>query len=321
MYVQIVGKVRATLSPTEPDWGHAPLSLTARGVNTSPIPHPNGVFDIDLDFIDHVVSVRLTDGRVETILLEPRRVADFYAELMDILDRVGLAVEISATPATSATGSRSPRTPCTRATSRSGRTASGMPFSRSRACSSTPGGLRRKDLAGPALVGVSSTSPTAATPAASPTPSIPRGFWPGDERFPQAAFYAYTSPRPSRIESAAVEPDAGYWSDEMGEFLLPYDAIRAAADPPAALLAFLESTYRAGASLGGLGRGARAWHLSARVTLLRGTGRHADRGAGQRRRLRLQRRARALAAQRRPEDPRSDERVFAERTLPSPCCC
>ena len=65
MYLQIVGKVRLTLSPMEPQWGQVPLYVTARGLNTSPIPHPAGVFDIDIDLIDHVVSVRTASGSVE----------------------------------------------------------------------------------------------------------------------------------------------------------------------------------------------------------------------------------------------------------------
>ena len=77
------------------------------------------------------------------------------------------------------------------------------------------------------------------------------GFWPGDKRFPHAAFYAYTSPKPEGIDAAAVEPGAAFWSTALGEFLLPYDSVRTAADPRAALLAFLESTYRAGAERGG----------------------------------------------------------------------
>ena len=98
MYLQIVGKVRAALAPTEPDWGHAPFSLTARGLTTSPIPHPNGVFDIDVDLIDHALSVRATDGRVERIRLEPRTVAEFHSELLGLLDTAGFTVEISAGP-------------------------------------------------------------------------------------------------------------------------------------------------------------------------------------------------------------------------------
>src|SRR6266581_4682136 len=98
MYLQVVGKLRLALSPMEPQWANVPLYVTARGLNTSPIPHPNGVFDIDVDFIDHVVSVRTTAGRVDKIRLEPRTVADFYAELMGMLDAAGLAVEIKAIP-------------------------------------------------------------------------------------------------------------------------------------------------------------------------------------------------------------------------------
>ena len=77
------------------------------------------------------------------------------------------------------------------------------------------------------------------------------GFWPGDSRLQHAAFYAYASPKPAGLETAAVQPEAGGWSDELGEFLLPYDAIRPLPDPDASLLAYLDSTYRAGASLGG----------------------------------------------------------------------
>ena len=73
------------------------------------------------------------------------------------------------------------------------------------------------------------------------------GFWPGDERFRQPAFYAYTSPKPDGIEAAAAAPDGAFWSSELGEFLLPYDAVRVSPDPRGALLEFLESTYRAGA--------------------------------------------------------------------------
>jgi hypothetical protein len=77
------------------------------------------------------------------------------------------------------------------------------------------------------------------------------GFWPGDKRYPHAAFYAYTSPKPDGIDAATVEPGAAFWSTDMGEFLLPYDSVRTAPDPRASLLAFLGSTYRAGAERGG----------------------------------------------------------------------
>ena len=87
MYLQAIGKVRLALAPMEPEWAQVPLYVTARGLNTSPIPHPNGVFDIDVDFVDHVVSVRTTSGHVERVALEPMTVAAFYARLMEAMER------------------------------------------------------------------------------------------------------------------------------------------------------------------------------------------------------------------------------------------
>ena len=98
MYVQVIGKVRLALAPMEPQWGQVPLYVTARGLNTSPIPHPAGVFDIDVDLIDHVVAVRTVRGAVERIQLEPRSVADFYAELMRALAAAGVPVTITELP-------------------------------------------------------------------------------------------------------------------------------------------------------------------------------------------------------------------------------
>ena len=98
MYLQIVGKVRLALAPMEPQWGQVPLYVTARGLNTSPIPHENGVFDIDVDLVDHVVSVRTAAGALERVTLEPRSVAEFYALLMAALDRAGVPVTITERP-------------------------------------------------------------------------------------------------------------------------------------------------------------------------------------------------------------------------------
>ncbi len=98
MYLQVVGKVRLALAPMEPQWAQVPLYVTARGLNTSPIPHPAGVFDIDVDLIDHVVAVRTVRGSVERIALEPRSVAEFYAELMGALTAAGVPVTITELP-------------------------------------------------------------------------------------------------------------------------------------------------------------------------------------------------------------------------------
>jgi len=239
MYLQIVGKIRHALSPKQADWGHAPLYVTARGLNTSPIPHANGVFDIDVDLIDHAVSVRTTAGRIDRIPLEPRTVADFYAELMNVLDRAELHVDISTVPSDVPDGIPFPEDAVHSTYEREQATR----FWRVLICvdrvlkehrAGFPGKVSPVALWWGSLdLGYSRWNDGAESAA---------GFWPGDPRHPQPAFYAYTSPKPEEFESAPVEPAAVTWSTELGEFLLPYDAVRTAADPRQTLLSFLETT-------------------------------------------------------------------------------
>src|SRR4051812_28385749 len=99
MYTQIIGKVRLALSPRMNEWWQVPLYLTARGLTTSPIRHDHRSFEIDLDFIDHNVLFRASDGQTRALALVPRAVADFYAEVRRILGAMGLDVVISETPA------------------------------------------------------------------------------------------------------------------------------------------------------------------------------------------------------------------------------
>jgi hypothetical protein len=251
MYLQIVGKVRSTLSPVEPDWGHAPFYLTARGVTTSPIPHRNGVFDIDVDFIDHVVSVRSTDARVERIQLEPRTVAEFHRVLLDLLDRAGFTVEISAGPSDVSNGIPFAED----GLHRSYEPEWANRFWQTLVCVDTVlkehrAGFRGKTSPVQLWWGSLDLAYSRFSGRLVDSEHWAAGFWAGDERFPHAAFYAYTSPKQDGIEAAAVGPDGAVWSSELGEFLLPYDAVATSADPRGALLAFLESTYRAGAERG-----------------------------------------------------------------------
>jgi hypothetical protein len=264
MYMQIVGKVRLALAPMEPQWGQVPLYVTARGLNTSPIPHPAGVFDIDVDLIDHVVSVRTVRGAVERIRLEPRSVADFYTELMGALAAAGVPVTITELP------SEVPNP---------------IPFPDDvehasyepefatrfwRALVSVDAVMKEHraqfrgktspvqffwgsfDLAYTRYSGRLLEPPADADVImrySHDAEQICAGFWPGNATSPEPAFFAYTFPSPAGIEDALVRPDAGGWHTELGEFLLPYAAVRTADDPRAVLLDFLESTYRAGATL------------------------------------------------------------------------
>src|ERR1700722_896284 len=98
MWTQIVGKVRMALSPQVNHWWEVPLYVSARGLTTSPIPYPQGVFEIEFDFIDHYLNVFTSGGQSKRMRLEPRAVADFYAEFMDMLASLGIRVKVWNTP-------------------------------------------------------------------------------------------------------------------------------------------------------------------------------------------------------------------------------
>jgi hypothetical protein len=262
MYLQIVGKLRLALAPMEPEWAQVPLYVTARGLNTSPIPHPNDVFDVDVDFVDHAVSVRTTQGRVERVRLEPRTVADFYAELMGALDRAGVPVEITTTP--TEVPNRTPYPEDVAHSSYEPEWANRfwralvsvdvvMKEHRAR--------FRGKvspvhffwgsfDLAYTRFSGRLLEPPTGTdviTRHSHDAEQICAGLWPGDDSVREPIFFAYTWPKPDGIEAAELQPDAAGWNTELGEFVLPYEAVRTAPDPRRVLLDFLETSYRAGA--------------------------------------------------------------------------
>jgi len=245
MQVQMLGKLRLTLAPPEPEWAHIPLYVTARGLNSSPIPHPNGVFDLDVDFVDHVVSIRTVAGAVERIRLEPRTVADFYAELMRALERAGVPAQINVVPSDVPNGIPFPED----AVHESYDAEWAHRFWRVLVAVDSVLKEHRARFVGKTFPvsfwwGSFDLSYSRFSGRGSEHASV--GFWPGDERHRQAAFYAYTVPRPEGIEEAVPG-----WHTGLGEFVLPYDEVRSAADPRAALLDFAETTYRAGAELAG----------------------------------------------------------------------
>ncbi|HSC91753.1 MAG TPA: DUF5996 family protein [Gaiellaceae bacterium] len=266
MELQVVGKLRLALAPMEPQWGQVPLYVTARGLTSSPIPHPSGSFDVDVDLVDHVVSVRTGRGAVERVRLEPRSVADFYTALMTALDRAGVPVEISTVavevpdpipyPEDRVHASYEPEW-----AERAHRVLllvdAVLKEHRARFRGKTSpvqffwGAF---DLSYARFSGRLLEPPAAAGSIMRATHDAEQacaGFWPGDDTHPEAAFFAYTWPQPDGIEGARIEPGAAGWSAALGEFLLPYEAVRKAADPRRALLDFLETTYRAGAERAG----------------------------------------------------------------------
>lgn len=260
MELQIVGKLRLALAPMEPQWGQVPLHVTARGLNTAPIPHPNSVFDVDVDLIDHLVSVRTAEGRVERVRLEPKPVADFYAELVQALDRAGVPTEITTTPTEVANTTPFPEDVEHAAYEPewahrfwqalvSVDTVLKEHRARFRGKTSNVNFWWGSfDLGYMRLSGRLLDPPEGADTimrVAHDAEQICLGFWPGDDSVREPIFFAYTWPKPDGIEAVPG------WNADLGEFVLPYESVRTAADPRAALLGFLETTYRAGAERAG----------------------------------------------------------------------
>lgn len=263
MYSQIVGKLRLALSPFEPEWANVPLYVTARGLTTSPVPLGLRVFDAEFDFFDHQVVLRDSDGGVERVPLRAQAVADFYATVMDALRRLGFDVTISPGPSEVPdpipfAEDRTHHSYEPDQANRFFRVLSAadvvLKEHHSRFRGKTPpvqffwGSF---DHVVTRFSGRPLTPPADAdriTRYGGDAEQICGGFWPGDQRFANAAFFGYGYPKADGIEQASIRPAGAAWNDTLGEFIFPYDAMRATPDPRRALLDFLQSTYDASAN-------------------------------------------------------------------------
>jgi hypothetical protein len=263
MYTQVIGKLRLALSPFEPEWGHVPLYVTARGLTTSPVPVGLRTFEAELDLLDHAVVLRTSDGRAERRPLGGS-VAQFYTEVMAALARMDVHVAISTLP--SEVTDPIPFPDDTTHDTYDGEQAARFFQVLSMAAvvlkehrahfrgRSTPvhffwGAF---DLALSRYSGrPASTPPDAGIIArvGGDAEQICAGWWPGDERLPFPAFYAYGYPAPDGIADVRIEPRDAGWNAVAGEFLLEYDAARSTPDPRAAIRQFLGSTYAGAAAL------------------------------------------------------------------------
>jgi hypothetical protein len=270
LWTQIVGKIRLAQTPWINHSWHVTLYLTVRGLTTSPIPYRGGAFQIDFDFVEHVLWIRTSEGHSRQLMLAPRPVAEFHAELFAAL--VDLDIRIAILPM-----------PC--------EIPDAIPFDRD-----TVHAAYDRDYAhrfwrilltthevftcfrsgfigkvspvhffwGSFDLAVTRFSGRPAPPHPGGVPHLPdavareayshevssAGFWPGGGPIDDAAFYSYAYPAPDGFADAPVRPSAAFFSKDLGEFVLPYDAVRTAPNPESALLAFLDSTYDAAASLG-----------------------------------------------------------------------
>lgn len=263
MYSQIAGKIRLALSPAEPEWAHVALYVTPHGLTSGPIPFRERTFQIDFDFVEHEVRIAVSDGRVRTIELVPRSVADFYALLMQTLADLSIDVRVWPMPVEVPNPIRfdEDRTHASYDPEAARRFALVLthvdaalrehraPFRKRHTLVQFFFGTF--DLAYARFSGRPATPPSddVIMRGAMDAEEICAGFWPGDERFPEPAFWCYAFPRPPGSENLAVRPSAAFWSDAMGEYLLRYEDVRTAPSPEAALREFFTSTYEGYARL------------------------------------------------------------------------
>jgi hypothetical protein len=268
LWMQVVGKVQLALAPFVNHWWGVTLHVTARGLATQALPWQGGALQFDFDFIDQQLILRLSDGRSERVVLAPRSVADFYAEVMQRLRALGVDVAIWTMPV---------------------EIPDVIPFDADRAHKSYDAAaanlfwqqlvqvdrvfsiFRARFLGksspshffwGGFDLAVTRFSGRTASPIQRTAPNVAlwvmqegyshelssAGFWPGNGGYGKAAFYSYAYPEPDGFAQAAV--NGATYDSTLGEFVLPYDAVAKSASPDETLLNFLQATYAAAADRG-----------------------------------------------------------------------
>jgi hypothetical protein len=270
MWMQMVGKVRLACAPPVNHWWHVALYVTARGLTTSPMPWRDRVFEIEFDFVHHNLVVTTDGDSTRSLPLIPRSVADFHRELLAVLHALGIEVAIWDHPAEVPDAIPFSQDE----THRSYDAGAAHRFwqvlvQADRALHAFRGrflgkaspvhvfwggcdialtyfsGRRAPEQPGANLMNREAYSHEVAS----------FGFWPGGitpnrVRLDEPMFYAYAVPQPPGYAETAVRPGAAYYHKELGEFVLPYEAVRRSPSPELALSEFFTSTYVAAATLG-----------------------------------------------------------------------
>lgn len=276
MWTQIVGKIRLEQGPwVNHAWGSA-LYVTTRGLTTSPIPYKKSTFSIDFDFTGPVLRITTSTGEERSFVLRPMSVANFYEKTMRTLDDLGIKVEIYPKPVevpdpiqpfpeddTHASYDCEAVRRFWRALMQADRVFTDFRSRFLGKVSPVHFFWGAFDLAVTRFSGQDAPRHPGGVPncadwvmeEAYSKELSSAGFWPG-AGLGEAAFYSYAYPEPDGYSDRDVQPEEAYYLDEMGEFVLPYEAVRTASDPDAALLTFLQSTYEAAADLANWDRNA-----------------------------------------------------------------
>ena len=268
MWTQIVGKVALALAPPlNHSWAVA-LHVTPRGLSTRPLVKDGRSFTMEFDFTDDRLRIRASDGEERALALAPRTVADFYREAMSTLEAMRLGVRIRPMPVEIPAPIRFDEDVVHRAydgawVRRWFRILSRVEdaFTRGR-CSFVGKCSPAHFFWGSFDLAVTRFSGRRAPPREGPAfmreayshEVSSHGFWPGSGPVLEPAFYAYAVPEPAGFRDARVAPEGTFYHRDLGEFILPYEAVRTSGSPAAAIGSFVDSTYDAAARLGGWDR-------------------------------------------------------------------
>lgn len=269
LWTQVVGKIRLSQSPWMNHSWHVTLHVTANGLSTSPVPYGSRMFEIEFDFIGDVLTIRSSDGRTASVPLEPQSVATFYSRVMKAMAGLDLEVHIHTTPNEVPDAIPFEQDETHKSYDRE----HALRFWRVLVQADRVLKVFRARFTGKASpvhffwggadLAVTRFSGRPAPPHPGGIPNLPDwvtreayshevsscGFWPGGGAVAYPAFYSYAYPEPAGFSSARVEPAEAFYSSELREFIVPYDAIRKASSPDDTLLAFLQTTYEAAATL------------------------------------------------------------------------
>jgi len=260
-HTQVLGKLAVRLAPPEPQLQHAALRLTARGWETHPLPAPDGSGALValLDLHRHEAVVEHSDGRAGRVPLTPDRpVGEVTHELLAAVRRLGGPVDINPQPQEVPWSipldhdtEHATYDPAQVGAYFTAATQAALVLAAYRAPyrgRSTPVNAwwGSFDLAVSLFSGNPADPPSAdfIMRNAMDSQEVALGWWPGDGRYPHAAFYAYAHPAPPGFGALTLSPAAARWDSSLGEYVLDWDDVRAAADPFATALDFARSAFR-----------------------------------------------------------------------------
>lgn len=272
LWTQIVGKIRLAVAPMVNHWWHVPLYVSARGLTTSLMHVGSRGLEIQFDFVEHHLDLQTTDGQSRQIELQPTSVAGFFGAVMAALDDLGMAVPILPRPVETPQAVPFPDDTVVRPYDHD----AARRFWLALVQASRVMGIFRSRFIGKAspvhfFWGAADLAVTRFSGRTAPqhpggVPNCPDwvqqlayshevsscGFWPGGSE--EGSFYSYAYPTPDGFADWPVRPAAAYFNEQLGEYILPYQAVRTAVDPDGSLLEFFQTTYEAAATLAGWDR-------------------------------------------------------------------